>query len=175
MNYLEAIKNLASNKEDFVFIISGIEKGEIVVSSILDNSNSIVRIFTHEIEDQLVSDNSSLIKALNDFLLENKKLRLVIESVGENSDSSLEYLRDFVEKYPENIEFREASHEFLKGIEEGLGKVKYFTTGDDHSYRLEFNKLMHRAKCNFFDKKKTSKLNSIFDQYFLKCKTIQLE
>lgn len=172
LDYENDVKLLAENKSDAYFQNDFPEHTSIVISNILNYSCESVYIYDNDLRGDIVFlNNRKLINSLKSHIEARKKLHVVLRSRDNVNNELEEFVREGIEKFPENFKVKFATEEFQQNIRNVFGQNINFTVGDDEKFRVEkFNDDSKRdAFCCFNDKKFSSLLKTTFENKFEKC------
>lgn len=151
--YKRAVESLANAKSDFIFRNSSADHACIVISNILGAATSDVVIFDDVFNGDVIGkDEDYFFKNLTRFLVQGKRLRILLERIDEESATVVK-MRTFERLFSERISIglsTPAQREKAKAV---FGKRLNFAFGDD-MYRIELNEDGSRsAFCCFKDTK----------------------
>jgi hypothetical protein len=162
-DYEGAVRTLARTKNDKKHLCTGQEKGAIVLSNILTESNSTFKIITDSFESEMFNDDHQRVKsALNDFILRGGKVDVIMNKSKESENSYapvIDLLEEhmMVQPYRENINIYVTNEEAFVQNYQSL-----FAIGDDRMYRWEYDIALKLAQFSFNNVDVCSELNHIF-------------
>lgn len=172
--YAKYVKNLADSKKDELFLNSGDEHAEVVLSQIFRSSEKVVRIFAGNLIR--FADKNNYINALMSFIdKEDTELKILLndysnECIDRMKKSDLfPILWYYSDKKNKNITIKYSNQNVYSN-----GEPVHFTTGDDHMFRIETNLKERKAKCNFNSPKVVEKANTLFDSVFQESNDLNL-
>lgn len=172
--YAKYVKNLADSKKDELFLNSGDEHAEVVLSQIFRSSGKVVRIFAGNLIR--FGDKSRYINSLMSFLdKDGTELKILlndynIDCMNEMKKYDLFHiLLYYSDEKGKVIQIKHSGRKVYSN-----GNPVHFTTGDDHMFRIETNLKERKAKCNFNSPKVVEKANTLFDSVFQESEDLNL-
>lgn len=185
VRYEEAVERLASSRENFDFPNKDYSHASIVVSALVKYSHEI-RLFVKNLDGSIADvqdgDNGSrFLNSLNKFLDDGKIMKMVIEEPIQGTESGIfKFLKKASLEYGNSVDIRQASDDFIKHQKDGLsieGQSPdfYYMIGDNHSYRINFDRVNHKAVCNFNNEPVASVIVKNFDRHFSDCTKADFE
>ncbi len=154
---------IATNNGD-TFYNSGAEHASLVMSKIFSSSNDIVRIHCGNLKGDVCGDKEYL-NSLDNFLSKkNTQLHILmgINAQEEMNKSLKKTLKFFQDNYDNKLKIKITQ----KTFSESSGNKVHFSTGDDKSFRLEYNTEEYMARCSFNNPKTNKNLAIAFDNLF---------
>lgn len=174
--YEEAIDLLAQAKSNRIFQNQNAEHAAIVIKKILENSKNEVAIFDDDLSGDVSDKSVDFLNVLRDSITKDgKTLRIAVKQRPHTLDSNIaRTLRELVKLYPDKVQVKLASKEFLEVINSSVSKIGIkehvnFAVGDNDSFRLEFPAGDRKAFCSFQNPIFSSVLLSIFEEKFNDC------
>lgn len=163
-NFLEELASVASPK---LFTNGGKEYASILMSVLLDRTDSIARIFSLGFRPDLIS-TSPYKEALEKFLKDsNKELRVMVESKMAVNEEPIEMLKKAHNNGNEKISLKIITPKDREEIIAQLGGGhRNFAVFDDDKYRMEYNPEDFQAFGSFNDRATCRRLKGLFDQAF---------
>lgn len=185
VRYEEAVERLASSRENFDFPNKDNSHASIVVSALVKHSHEI-RLFVKNLDGSIADvqdgDNGSrFLNSLSKFLDDGKIMKMAIEEPIQGTDSEIfKFLKKASLEYGNSVDIRQASGDFIKHQKDGLsieGQSPdfYYMIGDSHSYRINFDRVNHKAVCNFNNEPVASVIVKNFDRHFSGCTKADFE
>lgn len=176
LDYIEAVRTLASNKSDLVFNNSTPKHAAIVLTTMLEYSKDEMRIFDDNLSGDITNHHPEFIVALQSFIKSGKKLKVVVDNVARTDSKVYTTLQELNSCYPKTVEVRRSTEKFKKSIA-GISKEsspKNFAVSDDDGFRLEeqIGTDERKALCSFNNKNVAGKLKKAFDKEFAGCTSI---
>ncbi|RLA82874.1 MAG: hypothetical protein DRG78_05985 [Epsilonproteobacteria bacterium] len=164
--YNTAVEFLAQNSINSEFLNKGSKHAAVVIGNMLKNSEQI-RLFSGTLDDE-VTGIENLKKELENFIKENKKIYLLLESIPKNPSPALKLVMNYANTHPNNAKYKIIEQSFINNLKSNfkLGNALHFAVGDDKSFRVETDMKEYKAICNFNNRVIASKLKNIFDTYF---------
>lgn len=181
-DYEKAVRNLAMNRDSLVFGNKGARHAAIVISTILDNSRDIVRIFANNMNGE-ISNLGGYYQSLTNFTTTGKRLLIVLDGLSdlgtppkvENFSQTLRFIYEESLRN-NNIKLKFANEEFINTftrISPKKDMLYHFTVGDESMVRLETDNKLHEAPlCSFNNPRVARYLIDLFDNSFESCETI---
>jgi hypothetical protein len=166
LKYEKKVKSLAMTQSEMLYYNSGADHASIVMESIFNTSNNVIRIFAGNFNDEVCQKTGDrYVKALKNYLLKGKKVMVLLNEL-ENKETYnliLDVLKQYSssDKYRNNISVRLTT---FKPQQDGLSI--HFTVGDDLMYRLEYDTKNFLAEFSFNRKDKVASLTKIFDSVY---------
>lgn len=166
LKYEKKVKSLAITKSEMLYFNSGADHASIVMESIFNTSNNLIRIFAGNFNDEVCQKTGDrYVKALKNYLLKGKKIIVLLNELEskEKYNLILDVLKQYSssDKYKQNISVRLTT---FKPQQDGLNV--HFTLGDDLMYRLEYDTKNFLAEFSFNRKDKVASLTQIFDSVY---------
>lgn len=174
--YREFLENLArTNSTDF-FTNGGKDFASILMSVLLDNTDTEARIFCMGFRPELVCtpDYST---ALKSFLEDpSKKLRVLVESDEYIEDEGVRMLGEaFRKPHHASIGIKKISEgDRKKLMDEVGGGHNNFAVYDDSKYRFEYDPDNFKAFGCFNDKEASARLIHLFDEAYAKAEDLSM-
>lgn len=161
-DYQRRIENLANSRSPFIFYYAGIAQASIVLSNIIKNSNSVIRMVCGSLNSKLKSE-SSFLNSIEDFLLRGGELRILLDDHYPDVESEFTNLLNI---------YKDLNNVQIRAFKDGAGifdedyNLIHYMTGDDSIYRREFDCVQFLARGSFNDPDETEELNKFFDDAF---------
>ena len=161
------LEDLASTNSSKLFTNGGKEYASILMSVLLDKTNSIARIFSYGFRPDLVWTDPYR-EALNRFVGSSyKELRILVESVEAIDKEPISFLNDMFKKGNERVSVRLITEEERNIIIDQLGGGHCnFAVYDDNKFRMEYEPEKFKAFGSFNDVTTCEKLIRLFDSAF---------
>lgn len=174
--YEAAIDLLAQAKSDRIFQNDNVSHAAIVIKKILEFSKTEVAIFDDDLSGDVSDKSNDFLNVLRHSVTKEQKiLRIAVKQRRKHLDSNIaRTLRELIKLYPDRVQVKLASQEFLNVINETVEKIGIkehinFAVGDNDSFRLEFPAGERKAFCSFQNEFFSSALLSIFEKKFNDC------
>jgi hypothetical protein len=166
LKYEKKVKSLAITKSEMLYFNSGADHASIVMESIFNTSNNLIKIFAGDFNDEVCQKTGDrYVKALKNYLLKGKKIMVLLNELEnkEKYNLILDVLKQYSssDKYKQNISVKLTT---FKPQQDGLNV--HFTLGDDLMYRLEYDTKNFLAEFSFNRKDKVASLTKIFDSVY---------
>ena len=167
-DYEKAVRAFADGKENFQFTNKGKKHASIVIANLLRTSKSECRIYSGKLNSDVTND-SFLVKALNEFLESDKQLYLMLDEMPDNKSEALKQILNATKNKKRNVSVKiDSEGVFSKQIapvfEDNVSH--HFIVSDSLSYRFEIDAHEFKAICNFNDPNTSNILKTAFDTYF---------
>lgn len=172
-DYKDFLKNLAKTGSSKLFTNGGKEYASILMSVLLDNTNSIARIFSYGFRPDLVSTNEYK-QALERFLKSSyKEIRVMVETTEAVDKEPVRMLKDAYQKGNHHVSLRLITSEDRKELIDQLGGGhRNFAVFDNEKYRMEYDPDDFKAFGSFNDVETCGRLISLFDNAFEKAESL---
>jgi len=163
--YKNDIEFLATTEENFEYNNKGEAHAAVVLSTMLNHTKENFLMFSGEL-DKAVANQEIFIFALKNYLEENKPFKLLLEEMPKKPSKALDLVKKYA-KSKSNVEYKiitKTSKELLKDIFDG--DMIHFSIADGKSYRLETDRKMYKAVCNFNDANIGVPLQELFNDIY---------
>lgn len=171
--YRAAVESYADRQENYLFHNQGADHAKIIFENMFRTAKDHVRIAAESLWNDSVVNTSEYLCALCKFLdADNAKLDILLanmpskEVIVEKEDLNL-YLSLYLHPAFSEGRIRIKSGDG-KTFKDSEKNVVHFTTADGRMYRLENNTLLRSATANFNDSGRTTFLEELFDEVFLR-------
>lgn len=166
LKYEKKVKSLAITKSEMLYYNSGADHASIVMESIFNTSNNLIRIFAGNFNDEVCQKTGErYVKALKNYLLKGGKIMVLLNELEneEKYNLILDVLKQYSssDKYKQNINVKLTK---FKPQQDGLNV--HFTVGDDLMYRLEYDTKNFLAEFSFNRRDKVASLIQTFDSIY---------
>ncbi|MFI3262018.1 MAG: hypothetical protein R3Y26_03810 [Rikenellaceae bacterium] len=163
-SYKDYLERLLESDSDDVFMNSGVEHVNVLLSTLFDNTHKTVRMFSNGLELKGVCGKEEYEKSLKCLIgsddLEFVKVMLVSQP---NDDNRIYKLL----KESDKVEIKIITPEVQKYLSSNLKyKECNFSVYDDKMFRLEYEPLEYKAAGSFNFPKMANALSGIFDEAF---------
>jgi len=163
--YMEAINALAQSGSDLFFNTSGINHAAIVMSSIFENSENSVKIFSGTLSG-MFSQHQDYLSALESFIASGKKLEILLaKPLIEKNTTVSKILSGSITNKNHNIFIKKISEQGLQFLRHEIGEYN-FTVGDDRMYRIETDVSSRKTEGCYNDRDTSNKLSDVFNKCF---------
>lgn len=166
-DYKDFLKNLAKTGSSKLFTNGGKEYASILMSVLLDNTNSVARIFSYGFRPDLVSTNEYK-KALENFLSSSyKEIRVMVESDEAIDEEPIRMLKEAYGRDRRRVSLKLITPEDRKDLIDQLGGGhRNFAVFDNDKYRMEYDPDDFKAFGSFNDVETCARLTTLFDNAF---------
>ncbi len=178
-DFMDYIRLLAKKNDDLMFPTNTLEEAAIVMAEILRHSNNKVRIYDHCLNGD-ISDKSYVFHSqLYQFLKQGKSLEIVLRSREKNDSKIFNDLITYSSDFPNQIELRLASREFMENMKDVLTHDANFMVSDNKAFRLELsertssNNFSCEAMCSFNNAVVSKKLDDAFTAQYASCEKVR--
>lgn len=174
--YKDFLKNLAKTGSSKLFTNGGKDYASILMSVLLDNTNSVARIFSYGFRPDLVSTEEYK-QALQKFLDSSfKELRVMVETDEAVDKEPIRMLKEAYRNGNDRISLKLITPEDKKELIDQLGGGhRNFAIFDDEKYRMEYDPDDFKAFGSFNDVETCARLTSLFDSAFDKATSLMEE
>lgn len=175
-DYKTFLKNLAKTGSSKLFTNGGKEYASILMSVLLDNTNSVARIFSYGFRPDLVS-TSEYKQALERFLkTPYKEIRVMVETEEAVDQEPIRMLKEAYQSSPDQVSLKLITPEDREDLITQLGGGhRNFAVFDEEKYRMEYDPDDFKAFGSFNDVETCSRLTSLFDKAFEKATSLLKE
>ncbi len=175
-DYKTFLKNLAKTGSSKLFTNGGKEYASILMSVLLDNTNSVVRIFSYGFRPDLVS-TPEYKQALKRFLeTPYKEIRVMVETGEAVDQEPIRMLKEAYQSSPDRVSLKLITPEAREDLISQLGGGhRNFAVFDNEKYRMEYDPDDFKAFGSFNDVETCSRLISLFDGAFEKATSLMEE
>jgi hypothetical protein len=163
--YVDAVKHLSKNKENFTFPNSYPKHAAVVLSEMMNNTKNEFCLFNIEFLDETSNKYDDFYKSIKELPLHCNFKVVIKDEESENAKIFL-ILKELLEKYPKKVIIKKASTDFINNFETCFKSLTYLAVSDSISYRIGN---LENGICNFNDKKRSKKFKGIFDKEFKNC------
>lgn len=165
--YKSSVKAMADTNSDVIFSNEGPAHACIVASTIFDNSNHTVNIFTEAMTGKF-SAEEQYINSLSSFLERDGKVSIIVydsKSIENNSSKFIEVLekKNIYTKFKKSFSIRKVTSDFKSMLERENLTNQFFMTGDDNKFRVQISS-DHKALVCFNNKAHTQRLNTFYER-----------
>ena len=174
--YRQFLKELARTNSSKLFTNGGKDYASILMSVLLDNTESIARIFCIGFRPELVCTNdyqNSLEKFLRD---SDKEIKILVETDDYIEDSGVKILSDANhEDFHASVGIKKISEDDrVKLMDEVGGGHCNFAVYDDSKFRFEYDPENFKAFGSFNDKETSARLIRLFDEAYAKAEDLSV-
>lgn len=175
-DYKDFLKNLAKAGSSKLFTNGGKEYASILMSVLLDNTNSVARIFSYGFRPDLVSTEEYK-QALERFLESSyKEIRVMVETNEAIDKEPIEMLKDAYQNGNHRVSLKLITPEDREELIDQLGGGhRNFAVFDNDKYRMEYDPDDFKAFGSFNDVETCARLTTLFDNAFEKATSLMEE
>lgn len=172
-DYKAFLKNLAKTGSSKLFTNGGKEYASILMSVLLDNTNSVARIFSYGFRPDLVSTEEYK-QALERFLSSSyKEVMVMVESDEAIDKEPIRMLKEAYQRDSHRVSLKLITPEDRKDLIEKLGGGhRNFAVFDNDKYRMEYDPDDFKAFGSFNDVETCARLTLLFDNAFEKATSL---
>ena len=166
-DYKAFLKNLAKTGSSKLFTNGGKEYASILMSVLLDNTNSVARIFSYGFRPDLISTKEYK-RALENFLSSSyKEIRVMVESDEAIEEEPIRILKEAYGCDRHRVSLKLITPEDRKNLIAQLGGGhRNFAVFDNDKYRMEYDPDDFKAFGSFNDVETCARLITLFDNAF---------
>jgi hypothetical protein len=160
--YRSYIKGLARENSDSVFFNSGVEYGSLVLSTMFENAQQSVKIYTARLDDVTLQQQECQ-TALKAFLSKGGHLDVLLQKQKmpmEKEPPIFNLINYYAFLYPDHISVKQHGKKLIRPNTE---TELFFAIADQKMYRVQENPESLTASCNFNDPERTLSLAGFFD------------
>lgn len=175
-DYKDFLKNLAKTGSSKLFTNGGKEYASILMSVLLDNTNSVARIFSYGFRPNLISTEEYK-QALQRFLDSSyKEIRVMVETNEAVDKEPIRMLKGAYRKGNDRISLRLITPDDKKELIDQLGGGhRNFAVFDNDKYRMEYDPDDFKAFGSFNDVETCKRLTELFNNAFEKATSLMEE
>lgn len=175
-DYKDFLKNLTKTGSSKLFTNGGKEYASILMSVLLDNTNSVARIFSYGFRPDLVTTDEYK-QALERFLKSSyKELRVMVETDEAVDKEPIKMLKKAYQEGNDHVTLRLITPEDRKELINQLGGGhRNFAVFDNDKYRMEYDPDDFKAFGSFNDVETCTRLTTLFDKAFEKATSLMEE
>lgn len=165
--YRKFLDELARTSSPKLFTNGGKEYASILMSVLMDKTDSIARIFSFGFRPDLVW-TSPYKEALENFIKSpGKELRIMVESDASMNKEPIQLLKNAYDGGNKKISLKLITkNDKLNLISQLGGGHRNFAVFDDDKYRMEYNPEDFQAFGSFNDRETCQRLQGLFDDAF---------
>jgi len=177
--YRRVVRAYAQAKNGQIFENDGKECAAIVMATLFDYSQSIIRIYANDMNGD-IGNIDEYYKSFSNYLFSGKYLNIILDSdkyAKEDTKGSKTF--EFIKsnRHLKNVSFTKATKEFqelVKSYHANNEPIVYFSVGDNKMFRAETNNITHRAVCSMNNEVDSEILIKLFDGFFYSTKPIEI-
>jgi hypothetical protein len=174
--YKIAVEDFAKRKEDFFFKNSSPQHAAVVLVALFKYTKNKIKIYDNDLSGDIVKHDPESLSVIQKFIENGNSLQVVVNSDDHKNSDLYKLIKTLSEKH-KKVVVKLASEEFKKTVSASLNSLCHFAVGDSRSFRLELHKysvtqINRAAICSFNTPGVASKLEKMFEQNFVNCKTL---